>query len=86
VWGHDRSIPINASIRRTAASAATRRWGAFAHSCTPAFDVDADTPVVMGQPQDLTTGAVFQVSGQLDAARILSADRIVILTGYITVQ
>jgi hypothetical protein len=47
---------------------------------------NADTPVVMGQPHDLITGAVFQVSGQMDAARILNADRIVILTGYVTVQ
>jgi hypothetical protein len=47
---------------------------------------NADTPIVMGKPQDITTGAVFQVSGQLDAARILNADRIVILTGYVTIQ
>ncbi len=47
---------------------------------------NVDTPVVMGQVRDLTTGAVFQVSGQLDAARILNADRIVILTGYVAVQ
>jgi len=33
----------------------------------------------MGKPHDLITGAVFQVSGQMDAARILSDDRIVIL-------
>ncbi len=47
---------------------------------------NADTPIVMGKPQDITTGAVFQVSGQLDAARILNADRIVILTGYVSIQ
>ncbi len=47
---------------------------------------NTDTPVVMGKPQDITTGAVFQVSGQLDAERSLNADRIVILTAYVTVQ
>jgi tetrahydromethanopterin S-methyltransferase subunit A len=47
---------------------------------------NVDTPVVMGEPHDLTTGAVFQVNGQLDAAHMLNADRILILTGYITIQ
>ena len=45
-----------------------------------------DTPVVMGQWEDVQAGAVVQVRGQLSAARAVLADRVVILTGAVRVE
>ena len=45
-----------------------------------------DTPVVMGQREDVQAGAVVQVRGHLSTARAVLADRVVILTGAVQVE
>jgi len=51
------------------------------------FEVELtpQTQFLMGSAADLRPGAVVEVAGTLDAARIVRARRIVILTGYIRV-
>jgi hypothetical protein len=46
----------------------------------------ADTPVLMGRPEDVRGGAVVQIRGQLTPTHELAADRVVILTGAVRVQ
>ena len=45
-----------------------------------------DTSIVMGQTSDVKLGAVIQIRGQRSDTHSLTAQRIVILTGYVTVQ
>jgi hypothetical protein len=42
-----------------------------------------ETSVVMGRPQDIAPGAVVQLAGTLDKNRVLRANQVVILTGYV---
>jgi hypothetical protein len=44
-----------------------------------------NSSIVMGQARDLTKRAVVQVAGLVDAAHVVEAKQIVILTGYIRV-
>jgi hypothetical protein len=45
----------------------------------------ADTSILMGSLADLKPNAVVQVSGTLDAERVLRATQVVILTNYVHV-
>ena len=45
-----------------------------------------DTSIVMGQTSDVKPSAVIQIRGQRSDTHSLTAQRIVILTGYVTVQ
>jgi len=42
-----------------------------------------DTSIVMGKAEDVVPGAIVQLSGTIDANRILKAAGAVILTGYV---
>jgi hypothetical protein len=46
----------------------------------------SDTPVVMGKKADVHRGAVIQIKGKSRSDRSVDAERIVILTGYVTVR
>jgi len=46
----------------------------------------AATPIVMGKNSDLHPGAIVHVTARMMDDRMLQAEQIVILTGYITVQ
>jgi len=46
----------------------------------------SDTPVVMGKKADVHRGAVIQIKGKSRLDRSVEAERIVILTGYVTVR
>ncbi len=46
----------------------------------------SDTPVVMGKKADVHRGAVIQIQGKSRPDRSVDAERIVILTGYVTVH
>jgi hypothetical protein len=45
--------------------------------------LSAETPVVMGKPQDIVPGAIVQLAGTLDDKHVLHAKQVVILTGYV---
>jgi hypothetical protein len=47
---------------------------------------DAATPVVMGKASDVHQGAVVHIKARMGADRILHAEQIVILTGYVKIQ
>jgi hypothetical protein len=42
-----------------------------------------ETSIVMGRPQDIAPGAVVQLAATLDKNRVLRANQVVILTGYV---
>ena len=46
----------------------------------------AVTPVVMGKMPDVHAGAVVHVKAKMGTDRVLRAEQLVILTGYVTVQ
>jgi hypothetical protein len=45
-----------------------------------------DTPLYMGQHEDIKVGGAFQARGVLSSANTISADRLAILTGYVEVR
>jgi hypothetical protein len=47
---------------------------------------DASTPVVMGKASDVHEGAVLHSTAKMGDDRVLHAEQIVILTGYVKVQ
>jgi hypothetical protein len=47
---------------------------------------DAATPVVMGKASDVREGAVVHVTAKVANDRVLHAEQIVVLTGYVQVQ
>jgi len=46
----------------------------------------SQTKVVMGKPEDVHAGAVVHVTGTTERDRSITAEQIVILTGYVKVQ
>ena len=42
-----------------------------------------DTSVVMGKPDEVTTAAIVQLGGIVDADHVLQTNQVVILTGYV---
>ena len=46
----------------------------------------SDTKLVMGNAEDIRTGAVVHVSGTVDSDRSIQAQQLVILTGYVQVK
>jgi hypothetical protein len=63
--------------------------GTFERTSQPVrVQVTANTPIILGTPADLHPGAIVQVRGTLngDGTHLIVAQRIVVLTGYVTVQ
>ena len=58
-----------------------RRTGA-----TVTVNFDAATPIVMGKTSDVHAGAVVHITAKMGADRLLHAEQIVILTGYVEVK
>jgi len=59
----------------------------YARTSTPAVvHSTAQTKVVMGKPEDVRAGAVVHVTGSTENDHSISAEQIVILTGYVKVQ
>jgi hypothetical protein len=48
--------------------------------------VGPETPVVMGNVEDIVPGAVVQLAGTLDSHHTLLASQVVIVTGYVRVE
>jgi len=48
--------------------------------------LQSDTRIIMGQASDVQPGAVLQISGVKSAADSVTATRLVILTGYVTIR
>ncbi|GER89586.1 hypothetical protein KDW_37480 [Dictyobacter vulcani] len=46
----------------------------------------SDQNVNMGHPQDLQPGAIVQISGQVDQAKVLHANQISVVTNYLKVK
>jgi len=47
---------------------------------------DAATPVVMGKASDVHAGAVVHIKAKMGDDRVLHAEQVVVLTGYVKVQ
>jgi len=47
---------------------------------------DSATPVVMGRASDIREGAVVHITAKMGDDRVLRAERIVVLTGYVKVE
>jgi hypothetical protein len=59
----------------------------YARSATAAVvRCGSETKIVMGKPEDVRTGAVVHVTGTSERDRTITAEQIVILTGYVKVQ
>jgi hypothetical protein len=48
--------------------------------------LDAATPIVMGKASDIREGAVVHITAKMGNDRVLGAEQIVVLTGYVQVQ
>ena len=47
---------------------------------------DAATPIVMGKASDIHEGAVVHVTAKMGTDRVLRAEQVVVLTGYVEVK
>jgi hypothetical protein len=47
---------------------------------------NAQTKIVMGKPADVHAGAIVHVTGTVQKDRVIAAEQIVVLTGYVKVQ
>lgn len=59
----------------------------YARTSTPAVvHASPQTKIVMGKAEDVHAGAVVHVTGSAENDHSISAEQIVILTGYVKVQ